>query len=266
MKTTNAIDALNHKTMRLAVDEYSAMVDEALCEAERQALDGIRERVKDKRILDLGIGAGRTVGPLRAISKNYIGVDYVQEMVDHCRSRFPEANLQIGDARSLPQFADASFDLVVFACNGICMVDHEGRLAILREVHRQLAPGGIFVFSTRNRNSRAYRAWFLFPEFQFSRNPLKLAVRSVRFLTQTIRRAGNRLKYRGHEVKNAGYAIINDVYHHYRVMLYFITLSEQRRQLAQAGFKPDARAYRLSGELVTDDCTDETLTLVAEKI
>jgi hypothetical protein len=32
----------------------------------------------------------------------------------------------------------ASFDLVFFSCNGICMVDHEGRLAILKEVRRIL--------------------------------------------------------------------------------------------------------------------------------
>ncbi len=266
MKAANVIDALNHQTMRSAVDEYSTLVDEALCQAERQALDSVLERVRNKRILDLGIGAGRTIGPLRAISTHYTGVDYVQEMVDHCRSRFPDANVQIGDARSLPQFADASFDLIVFACNGICMVDHEGRLAILREVHRQLAPGGIFIFSTRNRNSRAYRAWFLFPDFQLSWNPLKLAVRSVHFATQTVRRIGNRLRYRNHEVKNADYAIVNDVYHHYRVMLYFITLNKQRQQLVEAGFKPEARAYRLSGERVAGDCTDETLTFVAEKI
>jgi SAM-dependent methyltransferase len=265
VKTSTVIDRINRKTMRASVEEYSAIVDEALNAAEQLALDSVAGRVRNKRILDIGVGAGRTVQPLLEVSKDYIGVDYVQEMVDHCRERFPGVRFEQSDARAMPQFADGSFDLIVFACNGICMVDHNGRLAILREVRRLLAPGGIFIFSTCNRNSPQYHARFRFPDFQPTRNPAKLAVRGLRFSLQTVYRLRNRVRFQRHEVKTAEYAILNDVCHHYQTMLYFISLAQQRRQLEGLGFKADARAYHLSGQLIDDDSNDGTLTLVAEK-
>ena len=139
MSTGAAIDAINRSTMSTVVADYGWRDD--LHQSERAALDTILERVKGRRILDLGVGAGRTVKGLREVSADYVGVDYVQEMVDYCRARFPDVRFEQGDARSMPQFADGSFDLVVFSCNGICMVDHAGRLRILSEVRRLLAPG-----------------------------------------------------------------------------------------------------------------------------
>src|SRR5664279_1295109 len=180
MLNSTPIDVINHATMRSAVAEYSAMVPDALVAAETRALESVLDRVRGKRILDLGIGAGRTIAPLRAVSPDYIGVDYAPEMVEHCRRRFPGVDVRLGDARSLSQFANASFDLIVFSCNGICMVDHDGRMAILREVRRLLAPDGVFIFSTRNRDSRDYSALFIFPGFEFSFNPVVLGVRSAR--------------------------------------------------------------------------------------
>ena len=117
-KTHVMIDALNQRTMSSVVSEYSAIAGESLGMAERSALSSILPKVKNKRILDIGVGAGRTVAALREISADYVGVDYVQEMVDHCRSRFPGVRFEKADARSLPQFADASFDLIVFDWDG----------------------------------------------------------------------------------------------------------------------------------------------------
>lgn len=264
MKIQSAVDAINQRTMRSAVLEYSAIVGEDLNAQERAALGSVIEEISGKRILDIGIGAGRTVTALRAISADYVGVDYVQEMVDHCSSRFPGARFERVDARSMKQFHDAAFDLVCFFCNGISMVDHDGRLAILREVRRVLAPQGVFIFSTCNRNSPQYEAVFRFPEFQWARNPVKLMVRSARFLAQSIYRVVNRLRYRTHEVRIADYAIINDVCHHYRTMLYFTTAEDQIRQLRSVGFDCEIKIYDLSGELVVGQTRDGTVTFVVK--
>lgn len=101
-------------------------------------------------ILDLGVGAGRTAPHLSAIGSRYVGVDYSEEMVRTCRSRFPHLQFNVADASDLSQFADASFDAVVFSYNGLDCLPHEKRQNCLRECHRLLKAGGLYIFSTHN--------------------------------------------------------------------------------------------------------------------
>jgi SAM-dependent methyltransferase len=259
------IDGINQRTMRGAVHEYGAIVLEGLNVQERTALAAVADLVRDARILDLGVGAGRTVRPLRAISERYVGVDYVQEMVDHCRREFPDVRFERSDARALTPFAPASFDLVFFSCNGICMVDHAGRLAILAEVRRLLTPGGVFIFSTCNRNSPQYEARFRLPKFETTLNPVKWPVRLGRFAARVAVRLRNRWQLRRHEVRTEHYAMLNDVCHDYRTMLYFIDLPRQIEQLIHAGFAPDILAFDLAGRPADAASRDGTLTLVARQ-
>jgi SAM-dependent methyltransferase len=259
------MDSINQRTMRTAVGEYQSIVTEGLNAQEQAALASVGTEAQGARILDLGIGAGRTVAPLRALSQDYVGVDYVQEMVDHCRSQFPGVQFQRVDARAMTEFTDASFDLVFFSCNGICMVDHEGRLAILKEVRRILRPKGTFVFSTCNRNSPQYEAVFRLPPFLGTTNPAKWLVRAGRFLAETGHRVRNRLRFRRHEVRTGEYSIINDVCHHYRTMLYFIDITQQLRQLGEAGFAETAQTYDLAGRPADIGCRDGTIAFVTKK-
>jgi SAM-dependent methyltransferase len=263
MSPQGVVDSINRVTMRAVVREY--LWTDELESHERAALASVMEKVRGKRILDLGVGAGRTVKGLRAISEDYVGVDYVQEMVDHCRSRFPAVRFELGDARSLTMFADASFDLIVFACNGICMVDHQGRLDIVSEVYRLLAPGGYFVFSMSNRDWPGHNDFLALPPFAPSSNPLKLAVRGTQFVAQTVFRLSNRMLNKRHEVRAAEYAIINDRCHHYRTMLYFTTVENQRRQLQKAGFNADVTIFDLAGRVVNGATRDGTVTFVVGK-
>lgn len=262
MNDAIVVDSINQHTMRSAVLEYSSIVSEGLNAQEKAALTSIIGESTDARILDIGIGAGRTVEALRAISENYIGVDYIQEMVDHCKTAFPGVQFERADARSMKQFDDGAFDLILFSCNGISMVDHGGRMAILQEVRRVLSPRGIFVFSTCNRNSPQYEAVFRFPDFQWTGNPVKLAVRGARFVGQTLCRGFNRLRYKRHEIRTADYSMINDVCHHYRTMLYFISPADQLRQLEKIGFKRDVRMFDLSGAAVGEETRDGTVTFL----
>ena len=263
MTTSILVDSINHETMRSAVLEYRRTED--LETHERAALASIVDHVQDKRILDIGVGAGRTVSGLRKISEKYIGIDYVQEMVDHCRSRFPGVQFDRIDARFMERFADASFDLIVFACNGICMVDHAGRLQILREVHRVLSPGGFFFFSTSNVNDPRRNRFLELPPFELSMNPLKTGVRAVRFAAETAYRLFNRVRHRHLQVRTADYEMLNGKSHHYRTMIYFIGLEQQRRQLEAIGFRPNAVAYDLSGRVVDTNTLDGTISFIAQK-
>lgn len=262
-QSTSIIDAINRQTMQAAVEEYASTSH--LSAPERAAIDSVAHEARGKRILDIGVGGGRTTPALLEISRDYIGVDYVQAMVDRCHMRFPGVRFENADARSMPQFADRSFDLIVFACNGIGMVDHEGRLAILREVRRLLTHGGVFIFSTYNRDSAEHDRRFEFPDLQYSGNPARLAVRSVRFVGHLAQRILNRLRYKRLEVRHLDYSIINDRCHDYQTMLYYISLETQRRQLQMLGLNAEPMIYDLAGRRV-EKTRDDSMTFVVRAL
>lgn len=262
---SESIDRINRKTMATAsvVTHYVRPLE--LSKAEQATFDRVAAQAKDQPILDLGVGGGRTVEALRRISHDYVGIDYSQGMVDACRLRFPGVRFEFADARALSNVVDASIFLVVFSCNGIGMVSHADRLLILHEVQRVLRPGGFFVFSTHNRNSPEYQRGFLFPPFDWSFNPLRLAVRSLRFAGETVLRIRNRKRHYPHEIHTDDYSIINDVCHHYSTMLYYLTPEKQRQQLVAAGFEAGAEAYDLNGQRTHDGTTDDSIALIARK-
>ena len=109
-------------------------------------------------VLELGVGGGRTAGPLAKIAGQYIGIDYSQAMVEACRARYPLLEFRHGDATDLSQFEDGLFDSAVFSFNGIdCIRDDQGRAKCLSEAARVLKPGGVLVASSHN--ARAIGVW-----------------------------------------------------------------------------------------------------------
>lgn len=66
--------------------EYYGM-DTSLWRSEEAILSLLQDEIKDRPLLEIGVGAGR----LRAISTNYIGADYSTKMIDLARKRHPEA-------------------------------------------------------------------------------------------------------------------------------------------------------------------------------
>jgi SAM-dependent methyltransferase len=131
-------------------------------------------------VLDIGIGGGRTTPLLRAIAPNYIGVDYVSQLVDAAKARFPEADLRQMDARRLG-FGDGAFGAVLFSYNGIDSVSEVDRIAILAEIFRVLRPGGCFCFSSLNRYGPAFVQQF--------QKPFGMDTSSLRALALDLARA-----------------------------------------------------------------------------
>jgi SAM-dependent methyltransferase len=106
------------------------------------------------RVLDLGVGAGRTTPFLAARAGEYVGIDYSEAMIAACRERYPGLDFQVRDARNLSCFADGYFDSVVFSFNGLGhLYPDDSRIACVREVNRVLRQGGSFVFSLHNARS-----------------------------------------------------------------------------------------------------------------
>ncbi|MEP7042054.1 MAG: class I SAM-dependent methyltransferase [Dokdonella sp.] len=261
----NVIDLINLRTMRSQAVVSTYVRSQGLSPPEVAALERIADEAHDRPILDIGVGGGRTVQPLLAISADYLGIDYSEQMIVASRTRFPGVRFEHADARDLSNMADGSIFLAVFSCNGLGMVHHSDRLRILREVYRVLQPGGAFLFSTHNQNCRDHVAGFRFPDFEPSHNPARILVRTARFIGQTLIRSCNRLRFSKYDVRTPEYSMINDVCHHYGTMLYYIALDNQRRQLESAGFRQDAEGFDLAGRDIRDDTTDSSITLLARK-
>lgn len=130
-------------------------------EGERATHGRIAGEMRHRPLLDLGVGPGRTVALLRALSSDYLGLDYLAPMVEAARARHPGADLRLGDARDLSALPAGHFALVVFSCHGLDSVGHDDRRRVLGQVWRVLAPGGVFWFSTLHLGGPAarYRPW-----------------------------------------------------------------------------------------------------------
>ncbi len=103
------------------------------------------------RVLDIGVGTGRTTQYLAPSSSRYVGVDYSAAMIERSRQRFPGLDLRLMDATDLSALDDASFDAVVFSFNGLgSLPDDASRQRCLSECARVLGPGGVFILSMHN--------------------------------------------------------------------------------------------------------------------
>lgn len=106
---------------------------------------------RDIRVLDIGVGGGRTTPYLSSDQRSYVGVDYSKAMINVCKEKYPLLSFFALDASDLSQFEKGSFDLAVFSFNGIDYLNSdEKRQACLLEVFRVLGDDGLFVFSVHN--------------------------------------------------------------------------------------------------------------------
>jgi SAM-dependent methyltransferase len=204
---------------------------------ERAALESVRPDATDQPILDLGVGAGRTIPLVLPISRDYVGLDYTAELVRACRDKYPDVRVVHGDARDLSRFADESFQLVMFSFNGIDAVCPPDRVVILREIRRVLRPGGTLLFSTHNHDGPGHGEGLSFG-VERTRNPVKLAARVALAMAHAAQTVRNYRRYSklGHE--GDGYSVRNAAAHHHGILVHYITLQGQLEQLEANGFRP----------------------------
>ena len=101
-------------------------------------------------MLDVGVGAGRTVPALSSRAGRYVGVDYSQHMIDRAHELHPAADLRVMDAAEL-DFADGEFDAVVFSFNGLDYLHpREKRARGIAELARVTRAGGVVILSEHN--------------------------------------------------------------------------------------------------------------------
>jgi SAM-dependent methyltransferase len=230
---------------------------DGLLPAERAILERLRPELDNKRLLDIGVGGGRTTRHLLEISRDYTGIDYAPQFVSLVRRKFSLDTVFHCDARDMRRFPDHGFDFVLFSFNGLDYVDHEGRLQALGEVHRVLAPGGAFVFSTHNRS------WSDVGKLPWQRSPRWRSGFVNDCLTALVQ-SGRRRRMKRLEQRTPEYAILNDLAHAYSLLHYHIAIPDQVRQLEALGFG-DTVAYNMSGAAVRDDTHDSTTYFLTRK-
>lgn len=203
---------------------------------EHMLLERFRGRWLDVRMLDLGVGTGRTAFTFAPLVGEYVGIDYSPEMIEVAREEVPAAphvRLEVGDARYLAGNFDGPFDLVLFSFNGIDAVSHEERLGVLRQVRERLSDDGLFCFSAHSAHSlpRAKPALSL-----DLRHPLRSAYRSARAIQERryvkAVNAGVDLA----TLDERGWDLLADGSHGFQERWYYVTIGEQLRQLDEAGF------------------------------
>jgi SAM-dependent methyltransferase len=196
-----------------------------------------------RRILDLGVGGGRTTSFLSDLGSDYVGIDYSTKMIERCRGRFPGVHFEVMDARDLSAFPAASFDFVLFSKAGIDAVGHEDRLAIVSEVNRTLKDGGLFVFSSHNRNAHIPRPWNLGHfDVNLLRDPVHFAKRIASYPLGIVNYLRNARRKQVHEE----YCVQVDCGDMYSLVHYRIDAAAQARQLERAGFC-DVEAVGMDG-------------------
>jgi ubiquinone/menaquinone biosynthesis C-methylase UbiE len=130
----------------------------------------------------------------------------------------------VSDARDMSQFADNSFDFILFSFNGLDALSHLDRLQVLQEVSRIGKSGGYFFFSSHSLQG-------LEQEFnwrkQISLNPLTTYVNLImwgilRFFNRSISPK---------QIKSSNHEIIQDESHNFRLKQYYVRPQEQLNQL-----------------------------------
>ncbi len=215
---------------RPVVRQYAHAVDGELTPQEKLCLDYVPEAGRGS-VLDIGVGAGRTVGPLSRMFRSYIGIDYSAPMIEEARSRFPGHDLRVMDARKLA-FAH-QFDCVFFSYNGIDYMGFDDRSVALTNIRNALRPGGIFIFSTHNLHHARACAWLrrlLVRELA----PPGLLQTTLPHIRGVLMRAVN--FWRQHEDRARGFACINDPAHGFSIITVYVDIERQVGALEQIGF------------------------------
>jgi ubiquinone/menaquinone biosynthesis C-methylase UbiE len=232
----NSQDFVSMEIANIAAYEQADLVqkfyrDRSLHKPEQTILDSLRAGLKNMRMLDIGVGAGRTTFHFAELVKEYVGIDAASHMIAACKERFANAgqniSFEVCNVRNMQIFEDNYFDFILFSYNGLDLLNHAGRLEALREIRRVCKLGGLFYFSSHNLYSikRALTVkWSAILE-----KPrailylLKLPI--IRLLNPSPEK-----------LEKMDYAIIKDGGHRFRIITYYIKPEKQIEQLTELGF------------------------------
>lgn len=180
-------------------------------------------------MLDIGVGGGRTSNYFIPKVKNYLGIDYSQNMVDACINRFKNHNsdflFETKDARNIEDYQANSFDLILFSFNGVDYMNINERIDFLKKSNTLLKPNGYLCFSSHN-------TFFLKQLFSFH-----IRKNIYQMFKQLLNL--NRLKKINEKEmsnENNNYKYINDGAHNFMLSTCYINPMYQKELLTRSGF------------------------------
>lgn len=218
-------ETYNKKEVIAQYDEF-----DFLFKAEEKIFIKLHSPLRKSNVLDIGIGAGRTTRHLAKLCNKYVGIDYSQNFIDHCKKKFHGLRntfFEFADARSMPHFDDNIFDFILFSFNGIDCIDIEGRKRVFEECKRLLKNGGMFCFSFHN--------FYTIPKLYslyVSKNPLKWKASLHRY------KMVNKLNPEINTFKNEDYIILRDGENDFKSDVMYTKPEYQLEMLKNYGFEP----------------------------
>ncbi|MXN64870.1 methyltransferase domain-containing protein [Stappia sp. GBMRC 2046] len=234
----------------------SKLARERLSPPEAVIFERYRQAYENRRVLDLGVGSGRTTGPLVNYARDYLGTDISPQMLAHAMKRHPSARFMVSDLRELGQLDEPPFDFILIAYNTIDVLTHDDRISFLRAVRDRLCPGGRFVFSTHNR---AWTKAGMPPQLPRKTSRVGWPRYGWRFL-KAMRALNNHHRLAQFQRSEDDYAIVTGSIHR-SGLVYCIDREAQERQLASSGFKVES-AYAIDGrELHAGDLAPDSYNL-----
>jgi ubiquinone/menaquinone biosynthesis C-methylase UbiE len=245
METNQQVFSSLDAVRRYADDTY-------IQKGESAFLQSFKDKINGSKMLDVGIGAGRTIPYLVSVAGAYTGVDYSVEFVEHCRSTHshdPKVKVQWADARDLSVFDAESFDFILFSFNGLDCVGYDDRKRILKEFDRILRKDGLLIYSFHNKGNldRLY-------SFQFPRNPLKYPG-EWRRMNKVHEINGPKEQYRQQD-----WFIIRDGGENFTLNIYYADPLHERGLLMELGFKKFSFYESLTGKMLTADDVQTSTT------
>ncbi|MGH9947526.1 MAG: class I SAM-dependent methyltransferase [Pyrinomonadaceae bacterium] len=257
METQSSPNAINRGTYEQPDVRAYYQALATLFECEKVLFAKLSPAITDSKILDIGVGGGRTTKYLLEISRDYTGVDYVAQFAEETSKKYPNAKILCSDARDLKEFGDQTFDFVLFSYNGLDYVSNEDRLKALKEIYRVLKRGGMFMFSSHNRDYQYFKKLPWHHQVSFSRQYLV-------FILHCLVHLPNHYRMRKHETFTDDYAIVNDGDHGFSLLHYYISIDKQIKQLIDSGYSA-IEAYNKDGEMVGSDSVSHWIYYLATK-
>ncbi len=224
--------------------------------AEASVIERFEGSWQSIRMLDIGIGAGRTTAHFAPLAGEYVGVDYGAAFVEHCREVFGESEsvrFSVADAREFDTLGLGRFDFILFSFNGIDYSDHPSRLRVLRNIRGALNHEGWFLFSSHSL--LGVSKWWSSPRISWQRPAHSLVAFAKALVKAPLLLWVNRHVDLA-AGRTRGHVILNDGAHRLSLTTYYVDPAEQLAQLADAGFALVA-AFSPDGEVIDPLETDE---------
>ena len=142
--TTKMYDQFGKEYQRTREEKYKSRLYNEFLEV--PCMIKAVDKIKNKKLLDIGCGAGIHIKHYLKAGAKCAGIDLSKTMIELAKQNCPNVEFKIGSMRKLP-FKDSSFDIVTASLS----IDYiENLQPVFREINRVLKHGRLFYYSNES--------------------------------------------------------------------------------------------------------------------